>query len=281
MRRRGTLPTFLIIGAMKSGTTSLFRHISAHPEVFGAPGKELHFFDEHFTRGAAWYAEQFDHSGSEVVAGEATPNYMYDPIAVGRIASLIPDAKLIAILRQPVDRAYSHYLHNRERGRETLSFEDAIAAESVRLEQQSHVDGTPLLYEYLDRGRYARQLDLVAQHFPPHSLLVLLTDDLKNEPQRTYQQVCAHLGVSSTYVPAQLAQPLNRYVHFRSTRVRSVALRVKGPVGHVLARLNAQKTSPPTLDPALRRELTEQFETELVALEQRLARDLSHWRTAS
>src|SRR5688572_14326389 len=114
------LPDFLIVGAMRSGTTSLHKYLQAHPDVFVASGKEVHFFDRRYGRGLDWYRSRFAGVTTERVVGEATPAYMYDENAIARIAHDLPDARLIVVLRNPVDRAYSHYWRNRSRGRENL-----------------------------------------------------------------------------------------------------------------------------------------------------------------
>src|SRR5262245_45971784 len=120
------LPTFLIVGAMRSGTTSLARYLGAHPDVFVAPEKEIHFFDRCFDRGVAWYAERFIQAAGAGAIGEATQSYMYDPDAIARMRSVVPSARLLTILRHPTDRAYSHYWLNRAHGLEDRSFEAAI-----------------------------------------------------------------------------------------------------------------------------------------------------------
>ena len=101
----GRLPAFLIVGAMRSGTTSLARYLASHPDVLFAPQKEVHFFDRNFHRGVAWYASQFAGDPTLRLAGEATPSYMYDELAVERMSHTVPHAKLIAVLRDPTERA--------------------------------------------------------------------------------------------------------------------------------------------------------------------------------
>src|SRR5437764_7156012 len=115
------LPNFFIIGAMRSGTTSLTRYLNAHPDVFVAPGKELHFFDQRFDRGLDWYRDCFERAAGQRAIGEATQSYMYDAEAMTRLAVTVPKARLLAILRNPVDRAWSHYWLNRALALETLS----------------------------------------------------------------------------------------------------------------------------------------------------------------
>ena len=122
------LPTFVVIGAMRSGSTSLYKHLQAHPDVF-MPRKEIHFFDDRWDRGLAWYRSRFEGYDGQPAVGEATPTYLADPVALDRMAEMIPDARLLAVLRDPVDRAYSHYWMEHARGRDPRTFEQAVADE--------------------------------------------------------------------------------------------------------------------------------------------------------
>src|SRR5688500_17742284 len=115
------LPSFLIIGAMKSGTSSVHRYLGQHPDVFTSQRKELDFFNRHYDRGLHWYMRQFGPG----VAGESSPNYMKAHLwaeTAGRIRKHVPDARLVCVLRNPIDRTLSHYLHSVRQGRETRSF---------------------------------------------------------------------------------------------------------------------------------------------------------------
>jgi hypothetical protein len=164
------LPNFVIIGAPRSGTTSLAHSLSQHPEVFVTMQvKELHFFDTNFDRGLDWYRQQF--SGADAAAakaaGEATPTYMYDETAMSRMAETVPDARLIAILRNPVDRAYSHYWMNRSLDREDLLFPVAIETEAERLAGDDHDEETAQETEaraHQARGTAGRPVRKYADH---------------------------------------------------------------------------------------------------------------------
>src|SRR6187551_3563074 len=126
------LPDFLVIGAQKAGTTALYAYLRWHPGIAGPSWKEVCFFDRHWWRGEAWYRGQFPLRAGERLVGEASPSYLFHPLAPERARSLVPGAKLVALLRDPVDRAYSQYQHEVALGREPLSFEDALAAEEER-----------------------------------------------------------------------------------------------------------------------------------------------------
>src|SRR5947209_8592328 len=126
------LPNFLILGAQKAGTTALYAYLRWHPEITGPSFKEVSFFDRHYARGERWYRAHFPARRRPFV-GEASPSYLFHPLVPERVARLLPDARLVAILRNPVDRAFSHYQHEVSLGREPLSFEEAVAHEEERM----------------------------------------------------------------------------------------------------------------------------------------------------
>ena len=136
------MPDFLIIGTQRGGTTSLYNYLLARPQIAAATRKEVHFFDNNFHRGIPWYRAHFPSliqgdmaetiRGQRFITGEASPYYLFHPHAPARAALVVPKAKLIVLLRNPVDRAYSHYCRMVKKGRETLSFEDALAQEEIR-----------------------------------------------------------------------------------------------------------------------------------------------------
>ena len=269
-RRRGPLPNFFIIGAMRSGTTALARYVGAHPDVFMAPEKEVHFFDRHHDRGLDWYRSRFAAHRGQPAVGEATQTYLFMPDVPARIAAVVPDAKLIAILRNPVDRAYSHFWMNRG-----LRTESREAAEALTADPAGAGDGPS--FPYLDRGRYLPQLQRVCEHFPRDSLHVLLFEDLLARPEETFAGVCAFLGVDPAVLPENLGRQINKNVAFRSIRVRDLGRRFPAPVGKVIGRLNRKSFSYPKIDPALRRELAARFTDDNARLAAWLGRDLSIW----
>lgn len=273
----GRLPDFLIIGAMRSGTTSLARYLGAHPDVYVAPEKELHFFDRHFELGIEHYRRQFAGATAQI-AGEATQTYLYDALAVDRISTTLPDAKLIAVLRNPVDRAYSHYWQKRAYGTETLSFAAAIAAEPERLREADR--DQQFAYSYLDRGHYVRQLEHVVERFPRTALHVLLLEDLRDDPESAYRAVCRFLHVANDVVPGNVGEPLNAFVSFRSRKVRHVSRRFPRPLRNAVGRVNARGGGYEPLDPALRAELAEYFAPSNAELATWLGRDLDAWSGA-
>jgi Sulfotransferase domain len=261
------LPTFLVVGAMRSGTTSLYRYLQAHPQVH-IPRKEIHFFDRRFDRGLDWYRSRFEGWSGEPAIGEATPTYMYEPEAVARIAEVLPEVRVVAMLRNPVDRAYSHYWMEHARGRDPRTFEEAVEAELGG-------DGS----DYLERGRYLPQLERLEATFGRARVHVALLEDLERSPGSTYAETCRFLDVDDQFRPDDLGRRVNRFVRFRSMRVR--AMRRSLPqalgIGRIVGRLNAASGGYPPVDPALRVHLVARFAPERQALAVHLGRELPGW----
>lgn len=154
----GRAPDFLIIGAQKGGTTSLYTYLCQHPRVVGASRIEVHFFDLAYDKGWWWYRSHFPvhvfRRGERIVTGEASPYYIFHPLVPERVRKDLPNVKLVAILRNPVDRAYSHYQHVRRNGREPLSFEEAIEREPPRTEGEAEIISSDDEYQSSAHRRY-------------------------------------------------------------------------------------------------------------------------------
>jgi sulfotransferase family protein len=195
------LPDFLILGAQKAGTTALYAYLLWHPQITGPSFKEVSFFDRHYAHGERWYRAHMPVRRDGIV-GEASPSYLFHPLAPERVARMLPDARLIALLRNPVDRAFSHYQHEVALGREPLSFEDAFAREDERMQgelermlaEPAYFSHAWWNYTYVARGRYAEQLERWFAAFPREQLLVLLTDDLAADTAGTYARTLEFLG---------------------------------------------------------------------------------------
>ncbi len=194
------LPTFLICGAEKAGTTALFNFLKEHPEIAVSTEKELHFFTANYGRGVEWYEGRFRNAGSAKAIGEASPSYMYDEKVPERIKKLLPDAKLIFILRHPVDRAYSQYWHEVNRsGREKLSFEEAIKR-AFEAEKRGNAEGMDAVrLSYLTRGRYAEHIERFRKVFPDEQILILIHRDLRENPEKVMREVFEFLGVDPDF----------------------------------------------------------------------------------
>jgi len=197
------LPDFLIIGAQKAGTTALYAYLRQHPQITGPSWKEVSFFDRHYAHGEAWYRGNFPNTlRARGLVGEASPSYLFHPLAPGRVAAMVPDAKLVALVRNPVDRAFSHYQHEVALDREPLSFEDALEAEDERLRgEEERMRADPAYfsrawwdYTYRARGRYAEQLERWLAVFPREQLLIVPNEDLDAEPAQTHALVLEFLG---------------------------------------------------------------------------------------
>jgi hypothetical protein len=196
------LPTALIIGAQKAGTTALYAWLRRHPAVVGPAWKEVNYFDRRYTKGERWYRGNFPIARGATVVLEATPGYLFHPLAPQRVRQLLPQARLVALVRDPIARAYSHYQHEVALGREPLSFEDALDAEDGRMEGElERMLADPAYfsyawwnYTYLARGRYAEQLERWLAVFPEEQLLVVPTDELTERPAETYAAVLEHVG---------------------------------------------------------------------------------------
>jgi hypothetical protein len=216
---RRTWPDYLIAGTKKGGTTSLANWLVQHPGVMrmfprAQRHKSAHYFDAHFAQGPSWYRSHFplertrerlaDELGYRPVVGEASPYYMFHPAVPDRVRSLLPDVRVLMLLRDPVTRAYSHYWDRVATGFEDLAtFEEAIAAEAVRLhdiELDRFVEPTfeHFSYEhhsYLARGRYAEQLSRWLRVFDPSQLLVLEFERLSVEPEKVLAEVLRFLDL--------------------------------------------------------------------------------------
>ena len=214
------LPDFLIIGAQRAGSSSLFAYVCAHPSVAEPTHKEIHFFDNNWFRGLDWYRRYFPlraRMGGRIT-GEASPYYLFHPAAPGRVVETLPDVRLIAVLRDPVERAYSAYQLARRQGHETLEFEEALAREVERLAgEEERILADPRYasvahrrFSYRTRGLYAEQLERWYERFPREQLLVVRSEDLFAEPEATLQTVFAFLGLerwSAAQYPALNQRP--------------------------------------------------------------------------
>ncbi|MDQ2758281.1 MAG: sulfotransferase domain-containing protein [Actinomycetota bacterium] len=192
----GSLPDVIVIGGQRCGTTSLFRYLAAHPDVVTPRSKELNALSLHYGKGADWYAGHFPAKGPSQRALEASPLYLADPRVPSRAAERVPDALFVALVRNPVERAYSHYLHNLEYDAEELSFVDALAAEDERLHEARRLGlgsrrGIELFRNasYVSRGLYAEQIERWHAHVAPEQLLVVRAEDFFADPAATYDEV--------------------------------------------------------------------------------------------
>lgn len=212
---RRPLPDYLIIGAQRSGTTSLYNYLRAHPQVLPAvPSKGVHYFDMHPDRSLRWYRAHFPSeaqrrrcegpAGVRAVTGEASPYYVFHPHGPARAAAAVPDARVIVMLRDPVERAYSHYQQEYARGFEdSETFERALELEPERLAGErermladpGYESSAYQHHSYLARGEYADQLTAWRERFPAERLLVICTERFFADPRAGYVETLRFLGL--------------------------------------------------------------------------------------
>jgi len=273
------LPTFLIVGAAKSGTSSLWHYLREHPDVYVPAGKEINFFSDeaNFSRGLDWYTSHFKSGAGKKAIGEASPSYLFPVEAAPRMASVVPKARLVAILRNPVDRAYSHFLHARYYAMERRSFRQAFE------DERQATDGRRWPF-YLAFSRYLSQLVNLTQHFRREQLKVLLFDDLAANPLETFRTLCFHIDVDPTIIPSNVGQITNTYRESRATPLLRLLIRPalggKIPLKiwlPILRLFTREGLSPPPIEPDLRHDLVEYFAEDNAKLGAWLDKDLSIW----
>jgi hypothetical protein len=201
--KTGALPDFIIIGAERSGTTFLYQLLAQHPDVEQAVRKELNYFDKHFDKGIGWYRSQFPPRlkyEQRFITGEATPTYLFHPVAPERMAGVVPQARLIALLRNPVDRAYSHYHMMLRNTHLTLTFDEAIEAKDYR-------------GRLLERGIYVDHLLRWSKYFNKEQVLVLKSEDFFERTLENLKLIQDFLGLP-TWQPelSMLTERQNPYL---------------------------------------------------------------------
>lgn len=300
-----TMPNFIIIGAAKSGTTSLYHYLNQHAQIYMSPMKETNFFAYegkqhlHFPgygpppqtlldsiTDRAAYEAQFTGVRQEKALGEASVLYLYHEEAPGRIQRTIPSAKLIAVLRHPADRAYSHYLHLIRDGREPLTdFAAALAAEPER-----RAAGWSWDYYYRDMGFYGAQLERYYNLFDPAQIKVFLYDDLKRDATSLVQEILRFLGVSDDFRPDVSFRhnvsgvPQNEAIHGLLHRPNLLKRIVRPFIPErlrrrVVTRLRDQALAKPEMAPAVRQDLIAGYREDILHLQRLIDRDLSSWLT--
>ncbi len=305
-----TLPNFLIIGAAKSGTTSLYYYLKDHPDIFMSAVKETNFFlgdGKTATReigldGKAReisrvstlteYSALFQNAVTEKARGEASPKYLYYPGTAERVKAAVPDAKIIAALRHPVERAYSAFLHHvRENQEEYTDFGAALRAEPERIER-----GVDPKFHYRNRGFYFKQLEPYYKVFSAENMHVYLYEELR-DPLGLLRHLFGVLGVDPSFTPDVSAQhnisgvPKSKLLHSvygflksnnRNTvkelgkRLLPTTLRQRLK-GRVVRDLQKNNLSKPSLAPETRADLLQGYKEDILKLQNLIGRDLTHW----
>jgi hypothetical protein len=297
-----TMPNFFVVGAQKAGTTSLYHYLNQHPEVYMSPRKEPFFFDHELNAHGEVVQQKFGGPGDqqapkyanirdyealfagakgEKAIGEASPLYIYAPGTAGRIKRYVPEAKLVALLRNPADRAYSAFLHARRIGKEPFrDFGEALRQEEGRIRDNWHY-----LFHYRNRGLYYAQLERYYEFFEREVIGIWLYEDLRDDPAGVVQSVFRFLGVDDEFVPDTSSRhnPA-RVPKNEAARVAVKAMMLPG-VGRIFPSASRARrlvegrifTKPPSVDPETRRKLIEGYRADIGLLQEAIGRDLSGW----
>ncbi|QIZ72968.1 sulfotransferase family protein [Oxynema aestuarii] len=299
-----TMPNFLIIGAAKAGTTALYAYLKQHPEIYMSPVKEPNFFafegkqPDYIGPGAAEagtnhsivnledYQALFSGVSQEKAIGEASTMYLYIPETANRINHYIPDAKLIAILRNPIDRAYSHFLHLRRDGREWIGdFLEACQQEEDRINKH----WSPA-WHYKHVGLYYQQLQHYFEICDRKQIKVLLYEDWKQQPEATIEDIFSFLGVDPQFKP-DMSVKHNVSSFVQKNKFLFNFLKNNNPIKSILRPLIPSHIRKPlaakayrkntgqaeTLQTSQKQELSLYFKKDILNLQELLKRDLSHW----
>jgi hypothetical protein len=299
------MPNFLIIGAPKSGTTSLAQYLGQHPEIYISPQKEPYFFafeneqvdflgpgiqgKDHIINNAVVvdleeYRRLFQGVSDEVAIGEASTLYLAFPKAAERIKHHIPDVKLIAILRNPADRAYSAFMHALRDNYESITdFSSALAAEEERIK----LNWGPL-WRYQDQGFYYRQLKQFFDLFDSHQIKIYLYEDLVNNRSGLLRDVFDFIGVDENFIPDTSAKynvtgiPKNKLLHELLSKPNLLRTSVKTiiPQGFrkkLAINLKNANLAKPELPQEIRQQLIEIYREDILELQKLIQRDLTTW----
>jgi len=297
------LPNFLVIGGMRCGTTSLYYYLRQHPEIFLSRVKETHFFSsrnflpvakKHFWIKSPLekYADLFKNASTEKAIGEVCTTYLYVAQSARRIYNYLPNVKLIAIIRNPVDRAYSHFNHRRQLGLEPIKdFSEALSAEKERIRQ-----GLGMVWYYQDTGFYYSQLKRYFDAFPREQIKVCLFEELQSNPSALMKKIYSFLEVDDDFSPdtsvrynmsGMPVNPLLRSLYIlglagsrcaRGLLIKQfIPFRLKHRFALAQTKLLQKNIAAPALSPEIRKQLTEVFRNDILQLQDLLQTDLGHW----
>jgi len=265
---------------MKSGTTSLYAYLREHPEIYMPANKEPNFFSDEkvWQKGICWYESLFDQATNTQLCGEASVNYTKYPYykdVPARIKTVIPNAKFIYILRNPLDRIYSHYLHNVYAGIENDSFEKAIVDKPL----------------YVQASLYYNQIEQYLKYFSPSQILVFLLEDLQAEPLATVQKVFKFLSVNSSFVPPNINEVKHQSASKRGKDNLLMKLFRKTPIYHKLSEITPRylhTTSsyflkkrikiPDYKKKPIRKDIIELINCDIQKISSHINRDISGWK---
>jgi hypothetical protein len=294
-------PDFFIVGAPKSGTTSMYEYLKAHPQVFMPDRKEPHFFcpDLYSPRYVATeeeYLALFRPGAGRSRIGEASVYYLYSEVAAQRIRQFRPDARILIMLRNPVEMIHSLHSQRLYSGHEDIEdFEAALAAEDDRrlghrIPKNPHP--IPCLF-YRDVGRYAAQVERYFTVYGRDRVKTIIFDDFVADPPRAYREVCRFLEVDDTFRPPFPVFKQNRRIRLKTLRDllkfsnavrragRFLPTSVRRSVGRFLVELNSVDTPRQPMSPALRHRLCGEFAADVTQLGALLGQDLTGWVTST
>jgi Sulfotransferase domain len=282
-----TLPTFLIIGAQKAGTTSLYRYLRDHPQVYMPKLKEPDFFvaERTWSRGLEWYEALYQDANGVAAVGEASTTYTMFPTYKGvpaRIAGVLPDVRLIYLLRDPIERMRSDYLHyaNPPRRAKYMT-KERRPVERALLEEP----------RYLDGSRYAMQIERYHEHFPVERLLVITSEELRHRRDAVIRRTFEFIGVDPTFEPPTLQQEYNtterapraldRIIH-QVPGFRTISAATPGSVKRFAAGLTSRRIDPSDsmISPEIRHRLEDLLRDDVRRLRPYMAEDFDGWGMA-
>ncbi len=297
------MPNFLLIGAQKAGTTALSHYMKQHSQIYMSPIKEPGFFDfedqkpnflgpgdrelfSHVSTDIESYRKLFQGVSNEIAIGEATTWYLYSSRAPKRIQYYIPNTKLIVILRNPVDRAYSAYLHLIRDGRELITdFAQALLEEETRINQNWEY-----LWHYKQMGFYYAQLKRYFDLFNKNQIRVYLYEDLKDNPVALMQNICRFLNVDETLIIGSPPRrnvsgiPKNKLLDYLLKKQNFKLLKTPFKLflsskmrENIIVNLNNKNLIKPQISPAVRTQLAKMYREDILKLQELIERDLSSW----
>ncbi|MFB6185876.1 MAG: sulfotransferase domain-containing protein [Halobacteriaceae archaeon] len=273
------LPDFIIVGPQKCATTWLYECLYEHPEVHMPETDSVHYFNINYHRNEQWYRKHFSEYGGEPIVGEETPTYIRDENAPKRIAETVPDVKLIFTLRNPVDRAYSHWWHERSKNKHSFEFKEVF-------------ENYDLYQNWVVPGFYHQHLMRYREHIPEENIKVALFDDLVEDDLAYVQDIYSFLDVDSDYVPSLIGEKSNQGKFRSITRssVHSMSVsaykKIAPRFGIDLARpiyrriksfLASQSEYEQGMDDDIRKLLEKHYIGDLQDLSTYLNRDFDHW----
>ena len=289
------VPSFFVVGAQKSGTTSLHHYLMEHPDICLPEQKETKFFvdDSLYEKGLEFYEnEYFSTCDNEKIVGEVDPDYMYFRSGAARIEQHIKNPKFIFIFRNPVDRAFSHYVMTYRRGLEEKTFEEAIRVEEERISQGYEKD---FHYSYTKRGFYCNQVDRFLENWDVNNMHFVLSEDLIKHPEETVRKCFEFLDVDSKFVPEAIGKKFHKAtvpknlaltVLFRNKKAYPVIRRIARFFMPSLAWRNwlrarlvvwNNKPSNLKLNDKTRQQLTDIYRDENIRLSKLIGKNLDHW----